>query len=241
MSLIPDYLQDEIDRQKTKKAQTKEYLDSVETDENSSRDEDGRLLVSQYGIPADMWDTWAAAAGYPGAKSDDRAIAAKVAGWAVNTLYEEFGNWAFVAIGWRYGPQTARQFRDIFGDGITSDIVEGVMGKAGSIFMNKVLEQMYANSEPPQAPMRHYFQPGSPAAQVSVTFKNEEALEMRPKHEAGTASPGHVAMGRILDAMSNRVAGGVRGQHEVASPTTAPPAGVTLEAAENIEDDDGNN
>ena len=190
------------------------YLKSVQTEAANkvTRDEDtGAIYLGQYQIDAAMWKTWAAAAGYPGARWDDPGVASKVAGWVANTLYSEFENWGLVAIGWRYGPAAARQVRDAYGGTPAGDILQKMLGKGGATFVDRVLRTMSAalpttETPPPGFPPGYG---GSPGGQIDLEFIPEEGPEPEPFRPRG-ANPAHLALINVLGQMADRTAGGKR-------------------------------
>ncbi len=193
---------------------TDAYLKAVQQEAANkvSRDEDtGAIYLGKYQIDAAMWKTWAAAAGYPGARWDDPAAANRVAGWAANTLFTEFQNWGLVAIGWRYGPEAARRVQTAYGGTPAGDILQKMLGKGGATFVDRILQTM-GNALPAAKQPIPNFAPGSlgsPGGQIDINFVNEQAPP--DDFQQRGAKPAHTALAGVLGAMSDRIAGGQRG------------------------------
>lgn len=222
------------------------YIDAIRQESIRQSDDTGAQYLSQYGIPAAMWQMWAAAAGLPGARYTDPVAARKVASWAAETLLNEFeGNWGLVAIGWRYGMGTARQIQNIYGGTPAKAIIERFMGKAGAAFVGEVISRMARISAPdPTPPPFPYFPVGtrSGGGNVELKFKMEEAEEGEfEETEYQGPNPAHVALQGVLAAMADRVAGGKRlSIEEVESQvipvemTTSAPSNISAEDTEHM-------
>ncbi len=193
---------------------TDAYLKSVQQEAANKVDRDdetGAIYLGKYQIDAAMWKTWAAAAGYPGARWDDPAAANRVAGWAASTLFNEFQNWGLVAIGWRYGPVIARKVQDAYGGTPASKVLQGMLGKGGAIFVDRVLKAMGNALPKTQRSIPNFApgSPGSPGGEVTIDFVNEQAPP--DDFQQRGAKPAHTALAGVLGAMSDRIAGGQRG------------------------------
>lgn len=204
------------------------FTKAVKTESDVTRD-DGAIFLSKYRIPADMWDTWAAAAGYPGARWDDAVVADKIAAWAADALYEMFGNWNLVAVGWMYGAGTAKQFQDYYGDAPSGTIMEKVFGETGSTFINDTLNKMAklaTDSPPAGAPPSSPGRTGTPA-EVTLKFNPEERPEEEGPQRRG-ANPAHTALFGVLGSMADRVAGGRRLAVQDAAVQSVPEPGAVV-------------
>ncbi len=215
---IQQVFQDEINASQANK---KAGLEAIEAAASQTPDRDpdtGARYLGKYAIPAAQWDTWAAAAGYPGAKWGDPTVMQAVAGWAADTLYEEFGNWSLVAIGWRYGAGMARQIRSIYGGTPAQNILDKFLDVGGTKFIQAIVDRMgqaqnvkFGQELYPPIP-----QGGGGGGSMSLTFKTEEGFGIEePTERKRTAN--NVLTG-VLGAMADRIAGGTRGQIADADP-----------------------
>jgi hypothetical protein len=180
------------------------FIEFIRGDNTEERDS-GAVRLGPYKIDARMWSMWAAAAGLPNAKWEDKRAQEIVASYAARTLYDRFENWGLVAIGWRYGAGTAAKIQDIYGDTPAGNILKKILGKGGAAFVNSVLAAMNKvtnkDDEPPPPPST------SRGGSIDLTFTTEEG-EPPPVEEPRDQA--QMALIEILDGMANVTAGGQR-------------------------------
>jgi hypothetical protein len=128
----------------------------------------------------------------------------KVVSWVSNKLFSEFGNWALVAIGWRYGAPTARKIHDLYGNTPAQPILDKMLGSAGARFVNEIYSTM---EDTTTTPANFGRQTSSQAGDIELTFKPES----RPDEPIASdgLDPRAVLRG-VLGSMADRITPGGR-------------------------------